>query len=140
MPRQFEQVDVADQVGLDIGVRVFDRIAHPGLGPQVDDAVDPLSLQRAVQRGEIGEIDLVKGKPPAMRRDQPVQPVLLQADLVIIVEIVDPHHFIAAFQQAVRQGGTDEPGNAGNQNAHGNSCDRTVRYLAALISWLTHGW
>jgi len=56
----------------------------------VDDAVDPLSLQRAVQRGEIGEIDLVKGKPPAMRRDQPVQPVLLQADLVIIVEIVDP--------------------------------------------------
>ncbi|MNR42031.1 hypothetical protein D3C85_1605020 [compost metagenome] len=32
----FENVEKATQVAVDIGARVFQRVAHPGLGSQVD--------------------------------------------------------------------------------------------------------
>ena len=31
MAGQLQHIDVADQVGMDIGARIIDRIAHPGL-------------------------------------------------------------------------------------------------------------
>ena len=40
MPRDLEQVEVAGEVGLEIGARVLDRIAYARLRAQMDDAVE----------------------------------------------------------------------------------------------------
>ena len=46
MAGQLEHVEMADQVGLDVGVRILDRIAHPGLGAEMD---DPVELSRVFE-------------------------------------------------------------------------------------------
>ncbi len=140
VPGQFEQVDVAGQVRADIGLRVLDRIAHPGLGAEMDDPVDLAPLQRALQRGHVGKVEVVESKAVAPGRDQRGDAILLEADLVIVVEAVHPDHHIAARQQALGEGKANEAGGAGNQYAHGNSVYSRPVYPRALISWLTHRW
>ena len=46
------------------------------------------------------------------------KPRLLETDIVIIVEIVDPDHRIAPFQETQRQGRADETGAAGDEDVH----------------------
>ena len=76
--RQFHQVDVADQVGLDIGVRVFNRVAHPGLRPQMHDPVNPCAFDGGVQRGHVGKVEVVEGEAVAPGGGQRRDPVALQ--------------------------------------------------------------
>ena len=40
VPGELEQVEMADQVGLDIGARILDRIAHARLRAEMDDPVE----------------------------------------------------------------------------------------------------
>ena len=101
VPRDLEHVEVADQVGLDIGARVLDRIAHAGLRAEMDDAVELLA-RRAPPRA------------PRRRRNRPgwnakrlalsasiaASRSLLQRRPIIIVEVVDADHPVAARQQA----------------------------------------
>ena len=44
-PGELEHVAVADEIGLDVGARVFEAVANAGLGAEVDDPVD-LDLHR----------------------------------------------------------------------------------------------
>ncbi len=115
----FENVDEADQIALHIGARVLDRITHTGLRGQVH---HPLRLERGegvVHRSCIGQIgalvDVVRMFGEAR------QAGFLQRRVVIVVVVVDPINGIAARQQALREGGADEAGGAGDQNAHGRS-------------------
>ena len=59
----FEQVEMAGQIGGDIGARIVDRITHPGLGAQMDDAVEFECRQRAIERLMVGEVDALEAKP-----------------------------------------------------------------------------
>jgi hypothetical protein len=58
MARQFQHVDVAHQVGADIGLRIDQRVADAGLRAQVDDTVERVTGGEIVERRLIGEIDL----------------------------------------------------------------------------------
>ena len=49
----FQHVEMADQIGLDIGVRVFNRVTDPGLRAKMDDPVEFLICQRGFQRGHV---------------------------------------------------------------------------------------
>ena len=42
------------------------------------------------------------------------QPGLLQADIVIVIEVVETHHLVSASQQQLRSVEADETGGAGN--------------------------
>ena len=57
---EFQNVQVADQVGLNIGLRMVDRVTHAGLGGQVDDAVDRSTADRGAQSGQVGYIRFVE--------------------------------------------------------------------------------
>ena len=46
------------------------------------------------------------------------QPRLLQFDIVVVVQAVEPDNLIAALQQALRDMRTDETGGAGDQDFH----------------------
>jgi hypothetical protein len=52
----FEDVHEADEVAVHIGVRILQRIAHAGLGGQVDDAVELLGGEERFHAGAVGDV------------------------------------------------------------------------------------
>jgi hypothetical protein len=120
---EFEQVDVAREVGGDIGLRIVDRIAHPGLRPQMHHPVDLRAIERRIERGHVREVECVEGEAVAARSGQRRDPITLQADLIIVVEVIDPDNNVPARQQALGEAVANKSGSAGNQNAHENSRD-----------------
>ena len=57
-----QHIHEADQVGVDIGVRIFERIANTCLGGKVNDDGEAMSLEEllhacAVSRIQLGEIE-----------------------------------------------------------------------------------
>jgi hypothetical protein len=99
-------------------VRIFDRIAHPGLCTQMDDMVEAVLGERSGERRHIGKIDLFEAEAVTARVDQPRQPVALQLHRIIVVEIVDADHVVAARQQLQAKRHADEAGSSGDENFH----------------------
>ncbi len=62
-PRQFEHVQVPDQIGLGIGVRVLERIAHAGLRAEVNDAGEVDIGERLAEAIGVTEIDVAEIEP-----------------------------------------------------------------------------
>jgi hypothetical protein len=93
-------VEVPDQVRLDVGVRVLDRIAHAGLRAEMDDPSNSSPSSAARQRR-------LSAKSTSMKRNWSPKsalllgdPVALQLGAVIIVDVVDADHALAARHQA----------------------------------------
>ena len=117
--RHLQDHQVARQVGLQVVERLLDRIPHPGLGAEVHDAVD--GGVGGVERrhgGAVGEVHPVELEAVAAleRREAGV----LQAGIVVVVQVVDADHPVAAVEQGLRDVHADEPGCSGNQNGHPN--------------------
>ena len=82
------------------------------------DGVEIDAVERPEQRFVVGEIALDRREGLAMIAAQPGIPVALQDDAVIIVEIVDPDHFVAAAHEPVGEMMADEAGGAGHEDFH----------------------
>ena len=74
------------------------------------------SLRQRQHGVAVGNIELAEGE--SLVRRQPRQPRLLQRDIVIVVEIVDAEHRVAARQKRLRHLRPDKAGGAGDQD-HG---------------------
>ena len=117
-PRQFQQVQVPRDIGPDIGARVFQRVAHAGLGGEMQDAVHAFERQ-PVHRLVVGDVGAQEGE--AGQAVQARQTGALQHPVVIAVEIVDPDDRLAAGEQGRGGMHADEAGDAGDEDAHGRS-------------------
>ena len=118
LARQFQHVDMARQVGADIGVRVDQRITDTGLRAEVNDRLDHLIMQRRLDGGHVREIQFVEGEEPAMALAQRIEPRAFQRHGIIIVKIVDAHHGMALRHQPVSDMHADEPCRTGDQYRH----------------------
>jgi len=116
MAAAFEQVDETHHVALDVGVGVFQRIAHPRLGREIDGAVEALGGEQRFHRLALRHIHLDEAE--AGKRLELLDAGFFQADVVVIAEVVDADHFGPLFQQALGDMHADESGGAGNQNFH----------------------
>ena len=115
---ELEDRDVAHEVGAHVDEGVFQRIAHPGLGGEVDDAIDArVPGHRRPQRLMVGNIEAVKSEAGFAR--EPREPRLLQPDVVIVVHIIHADDSFAARQQRLGDVIADEPGGAGDEDCHG---------------------
>ena len=107
---------MADQISLDIGKGMIERIAHPRLRCEVNRAPDrafpqfggDLLVIRDIEAHEL-EIGMV---------DELRETRLLEADVVVIVEIVDADDGIAAAQKPLGKVKADETGGACHEIAH----------------------
>ncbi len=95
-------------------MRVFETVANARLRAEMDDGIECLAIQRLCQRGVIGKVELPEDETPAGAAFDIGNAVLLQRDLIIIVEIVDPQHFVAARAQRLGYRSPDEAGRTGN--------------------------
>ncbi len=114
-----EDIDEADQVALHVGARILDGIAHAGLGRQMHHALRPEAGKRGIHRGAVGELGALM-RVSGMRRELR-QPGFLQGGVVVVVVVVEAVDDVTAGQQSLSQGGADEAGGAGDQDAHGVS-------------------
>ena len=73
------------------------RVTHASLGRQVDHALRLVRREGGLDRAAIGQVRVhvhvvgVAGKP--------FQPRLLEADVVVVVEVVEADHLVAALEQ-----------------------------------------
>ena len=97
----------ADEVRLNVHVRVVDGIAHAGLGREVHNDVRRIVRKEPVQNGPVRHVAAHEAEAAAVARPlggeafQQPEAVLLERDLVVIVHAVDADDvdvFIAAQQ------------------------------------------
>ena len=115
----FQKVGKADQIRIDIGVRIDERVADTGLRRKIHDRVEPLHGEQLFHRQSVGDIQTVKAEAGLFL--QPPQPRLLERHLVIVVEIVDAGNFVSAREQRLREVKADEAGSACDQYLHSRS-------------------
>jgi hypothetical protein len=116
MAAPFKDVYEPLQIGIDIGVRVFQRISHPGLRGEVNDTIRLFISENACHRVFVFNRNTVKVK--RLMPGDAGKPRILQRDIIIVVEIVNPDDIIAARKQALDTMHADEAGATCNQNFH----------------------
>ena len=115
-----EEGEGAKDVRLVVDAGDLDRGAYAGTGGEVDDGVEPagrlLRLEDAGDSLDVGDVGLLEAEARAAQeaREAP----LLEADVVGVVEVVDADDGIAPAEEPLADGGADEPGPAGDQDAH----------------------
>jgi hypothetical protein len=106
-------------IGAHIGARIDQRVAHAGLGGEVDDAVGVfLPFQQRREGAALGHVDAGKAKRVAAEARELGEPRLLQRRVVVVVDVVDADDGFAARHQRARHMHADEPGRAGDDDGH----------------------
>ncbi len=114
MAAAFEHVEKARQVGVDIGVRVLQRVAHARLGGEMDHHLRPHRGEQLRGARAVGEVDLPERE--ARAPEQAVQARPLEPRIVVLVQAVDADHAAALGQQPLGQMVADEPGDPGQED------------------------
>jgi hypothetical protein len=113
--RQFKNVEMSRDVRMDIGGRIFERIANAGLGTQMDDPVDQLVGERIRQRICVAEVYIEKLVCITVSRLEPRDARSLQVERIIGRKIVDSDDLLAATQQGLRDVHSDKTSRTGDQ-------------------------
>jgi hypothetical protein len=130
-----QDIEKSLDVAPDVGIRVFDRIPHPGLCRQVNHPVEPLGLEQRVEKRLVRQVRLDKTIPcPSRTPNQGMfpercrrldtglgQPRVFQLHRIVVVQVVEPHHLVATLRQAAHGVKTDESGRAGHEYFHRSS-------------------
>ena len=86
VPTGLEDIVEAEHVGLDVGIRVLDGIAHTSLGCKIDDDLGVILLEDVIDSGLIGDVTTNEVEGGCLKF---VETRLLQGHVVIRVHIVD---------------------------------------------------
>ena len=116
MPTPFQDVHEPDQIRVHVGVGILDRIPDPRLGGEMDHPLRFFPREEGFHAGPVRQIQTVEAKTPMVV--QPGQSGLLETDVVVVVEVVEPDDFVAPPQQQFGGVETDEPGRAGHEDFH----------------------
>ena len=107
-----EDVEEADDVRLDVDVRVRDRIAHARLRGEVDDDVELFRFKELEHERLVRHVALEEAVSVVPAED--VQPGILQVDVVVIVHAVEPDDLVPLLQQTHSEMHPDKTGSAGD--------------------------
>jgi hypothetical protein len=117
VPAALQHVGEAGQVAVDVGHRIRQGVAHAGLRAEVHHALETVAREQVGHGRAVGQVDALEAELRAAL--EPRQPLALEPDVVVVVEVVDADHAVAARQQALRDAGADEAGDAGDEEVHG---------------------
>ena len=106
VPAAFENVQKTDDVAIDVRVGILERIAHAGLGRQMYDPIGRFALEHVFDSCPVGNVGLDEAE--TLVRGQPRQSRLLQGNVVVVVEVVQPQNIVTAREQPLRDMHPDE--------------------------------
>ena len=109
-----QEVEGAEDVGVDIEFWVANGGAHAGSGCEVDDGVGLKLGEDPVREGGVADVGLEEFDMGLVGRE--VGP--FQSGCVEIVEVVDDTHGVSGKESFVHDMGPDEPGSAGDKQLH----------------------
>ena len=107
----------AGEIAVGIGERIVDGVTHPRLRPQMDHPLETVAGKQGRHRFAICQIQPLEAK--IGETGQLGQPRLFQTHLVVVVEVIDPHHLMTCGAQLASHVKTDKTGDAGDQIDHG---------------------
>src|SRR6478752_1820356 len=132
MSAALEHRQEAPDIGIDISLRMMERVADAGLRGEMDDALGLLIGKDSFHHLPVGKVSL--DEMESVAAFEPREPRLFQRDIIIGTHIVEADHLIPAIEQPGRRMEPNEAGGAGDQNTH-----RIVLYpstrLKALRAW-----
>ena len=111
-PTRINEVLEADDIALDVGARVLQRVPDPRLCREMDHAVKIVLGKERVNDLSVSQVTLHKRKPGVV--EERLQPILLEINVVIVIEAVDAHHLTARIEQRLRNIGANEACGAGH--------------------------
>src|SRR3990167_1818013 len=106
--RQFENVEMARDVRVDIGRRIFERIAYAGLGAEVNNPIDLLAEQAGRECACVAKVDVQKAVGCSVLCLETRDARALEVERIIGREIVDSNDLFAAIEQGLRDVHTDK--------------------------------
>src|SRR5258707_9356504 len=112
----FEDVTEADEVRIDVGLGILERVAHARLRREMDHRIELLAREERAHRRAIGDVAAYELELSLAREAR--EPRLLQANVVVIVQVVEAGDALAALGEPQGQGGADEASRAGDQDVH----------------------
>ena len=138
MAATLEDVREANDVRLDVRVRVDQRIAHASLRCEVHHAVEPLLGKQPFYAAAVGDVELHEAE--TRQRREPHEPVALELRVVVVVEIVEANDLVASGQKRPRYMAADEARRTSDENFHVRSLEtcQTSSELAHPASGLPH--
>src|SRR4051794_5063763 len=110
----FEHSQRALNIAVDVRERRLDAVANAGLRAEMNDASELLRCEQLCHRFAIGEIELDELEVLASAED--LEPSVLQRDVVVLIEVVETDHLVAALEQCPRRMKTNESGGACNED------------------------
>ena len=109
-----EHIEEAFDIRIRISVRIFERIAHAGLGREMNDDRKAMLREQRLRGLPIGEVGLHEGEVGLAFED--IETRFFQRRIVIVVDAVETDNLAAGRQQTLRDVKADEAGGAGNQD------------------------
>ena len=115
-PNALQNAQKARDIAVDVGMRVGERVPHPGLGCKVDHSIERVGTEECAHGGLVLQTRLHKGEAlrawPFLNARQTG---LFECGVVVVVEVVEPHHGIAPGQEPLAHEVADEAGCAGDE-------------------------
>ncbi|CAA7400617.1 unnamed protein product [Spirodela intermedia] len=108
-----EQRHETSDVGVDVRLRAAHGVAHAGLCGEVEDVGERKGAEERRQQGTVIEVTL-RHEDAARRQERRAAP--LQRGGVVGVEVVKPHHAVAALFEGQRAVGAYEPRRTGDEH------------------------
>lgn len=116
MAAGFEDVHEANDIGIDVGMRIFKAVANAGLGGKIDYPIKSVFGKDLFDGSAIAQVSLNEGK--ALMIAENGEAIVFQLHLVVIVEIIKTHDLVATLEKVNGEMKADKPRCARNQNLH----------------------
>ena len=85
-----EHVEEADEVTLEVGARILDRVADTRLGGEVHNDVEVVLGEQALDEGGVAQVATHEGEAAVgVRLGQHAQARVLDAGIIVAVEVVE---------------------------------------------------
>ncbi len=114
VPASLQHIEKAFEIGVGIGMRMIDRIAHPGLRGEMDHLFKPMLRKQRTDGRPIRQIRLHETE--TRFRPEQIETGLLECRIVIIIHVVKTDDVTAFGQQLTRHMKADKSRRASNQN------------------------
>jgi hypothetical protein len=114
VPATLEHIEEACEVGVDIGMRIDQRMTHAGLRSEMHDIGKAMRSEQLRHGPAVGNIDLLELEigPCLELRDSG----LLETRVVIGTEAIEADHVVSVRQQPPRNVHADKSGRSGDEN------------------------
>src|SRR5690242_16525788 len=108
MPAAFEDVGEALQIGIDVGVRLLERVTHPGLRREMHNLRKSIRLEECSRSGAVGDIDPLEAESLFIL--ECLDPRLFKSGIVVWRHVVDADHATSRREQSPSHMRADESG------------------------------